>query len=210
MFWNNNNELKKLFEEVKASLNYKKTELDQANEQIKKLRESNESLSKSLAEIKTAQSEEVSRLNERHKRDLEYSEDKLKRVREDVKAEFLTQITEVQNHTTVKDIEIEKLTAELAALKTVGDSEYKAKLAEFKLEFETEKTRLENLNLRLSTDISELKEKNRLLEDEAKATKSRLEGELNKITKSRDELVTKIQDTNAKLQEKILGTNKPI
>lgn len=210
MFWNDDKELKELLKEVKSSLFYKQTELDKANEEIKSLRETNAAILKANSDLKTSQEAEIERITSRHKRELGDLQHSLDRVREGVKAEFLTQITEVQNSTTVKDVEIEKLSAELAALKTVGDSEYKAKLLEFQLNFETEKTRLENLVLKLNTDINELKQKNDLLSEEAKSTKNRLESELNKITKSRDELVLKVHETNSKLQEKILGANKPI
>jgi hypothetical protein len=111
--------------------------------------------------------------------------------------------TELNKITTLQ-VEIEKLVAENAALKLVGESEYLAKLSKVQAEHKEYQITNESLIKDLKNNLTKAQLDAANAEEREKNTIERYRSEIQTLTNSRDTMFKQVQESNQKLQAIIL------
>jgi hypothetical protein len=197
--------------EIKALLKARDSEAERQRREIRDLNATNAGLLKKIEDITEARDKKIedakhdavrqesykisSLANDKKKLELE-----LDNLSTKIKMELSTELNKI----TTLQVEIEKLSAENAALKLVGESEYLAKLAKLSAEHKEYQITAESLIKDLKNNLAKAELNATNAEDREKNTIERYRAEIQTLTTSRDSMFQQVQESNNKLQAIVL------
>jgi hypothetical protein len=212
--WNNTNtELA----EIKALLKARDSEAERQRREIKDLSDDKTKLLQKIEEMQNATDKKIAdakddiRRQESYKiSDLENQNKKLQLELDNVSTKIKMELSTELNKITTLQVEIEKLAAENAALKLVGESEYLAKLSKVQAEHKEYQITNESLIKDLKNNLTKAQLDAANAEEREKNTIERYRSEIQTLTNSRDSMYELVQKSNERLQSIVLKNNKDL
>ncbi len=197
--------------EIKALLQARDSEAERQRREIKDLSDDKAKLLQKIEEIQNATDKKIADAKDEVRRqesykisDLENQNKKLQLELDNISTRIKMELSTELNKITTLQVEIEKLTAENASLKLVGESEYLAKLAKLQAEHKEYQVTTESLIKDLKNSLAKAQLDAANAEEREKNTSERYRKEIESITNSRDTMFKQVQESNNKLQAIIL------
>jgi hypothetical protein len=201
--------------EIKALLKARDSEAERQRVEIRDLNATNAGLLKKIEDITDARDKKIEDAKHDAVRqesykisDLENQNKKLQLELDNVSTKIKMELSTELNKITTLQVEIEKLAAENAALKLVGESEYLAKLAKLSAEHKEYQITNESLVKDLKNNLAKAELNATNAEEREKSTIERYRSEIQTITNSRDSMFSLVQKSNEKLQSIVLKNNE--
>ena len=207
--WNINNSTE--LAEIKALLKARDSEAERQRVEIRDLNATISGLLKKIEDITEARDKKIEDAKHDAVRQesykistLENDKKKLELELDNLSTKIKMELSTELNKITTLQVEIEKLSAENAALKLVGESEYLAKLAKLSAEHKEYQITSESLIQDLKNNLAKEKVNAANAEDREKNTIERYRSEIARLTESRDSIFKQVQESNEKLQAIVL------
>ena len=207
--WNMNNSTE--LAEIKALLKARDSEAERQRVEIRDLNATIAGLLKKIEDITEARDKKIEDAKHDAVRQESYKISSLENDKKKLELELDNLSTKVKmelstelNKITTLQVEIEKLAAENAALKLVGESEYLAKLAKLSAEHKEYQITSESLIKDLKNNLAKAELNAANAEDREKNTIERYRAEIQTLTTSRDSMFQQVQESNNKLQAIVL------
>ena len=193
--------------EIKALLKARDSEAERQRVEVKDLNATIAGLLKKIEDITEARDKKIEDAKHDAVRQESYKISSLENDKQKLQLELDNLSTKIKmelstelNKITTLQVEIEKLAAENAALKLVGESEYLAKLAKLSAEHKEYQITSESLIKDLKNNLAKAELNATNAEDREKNTIERYRAEIQTLTNSRDSMFQQVQDSNNKLQ----------
>ena len=197
--------------EIKALLKARDSEAERQRIEIRDLNATNAGLLKKIEDITDARDKKIEDAKHDAVRQESYKISSLENDKKKLELELDNLSTKIKmelstelNKITTLQVEIEKLAAENAALKLVGESEYLAKLAKLSAEHKEYQITAESLIKDLKNNLAKAELNATNAEDREKNTIERYRSEIARLTESRDSIFKQVQESNEKLQAIVL------
>ena len=197
--------------EIKALLKARDSETERQRVEIRDLNATIAGLLKKIEDITEARDKKIEDAKHDAVRQesykistLENDKKKLELELDNLSTKIKMELSTELNKITTLQVEIEKLSAENAALKLVGESEYLAKLAKLSAEHKEYQITSESLIQDLKNNLAKEKVNAANAEDREKNTIERYRSEIARLTESRDSIFKQVQESNEKLQAIVL------
>lgn len=197
--------------EIKALLKARDSEAERQRIEIRDLNATNAGLLKKIEDITDARDKKIEDAKHDAVRQESYKISSLENDKKKLELELDNLSTKIKmelstelNKITTLQVEIEKLSAENAALKLVGESEYLAKLAKLSAEHKEYQITAESLIKDLKNNLAKAELNATNAEDREKNTIERYRSEIARLTESRDSIFKQVQESNEKLQAIVL------
>lgn len=201
----------KELEEIKKLLAERYSEAERQRREIRDLNATNAGLLKKIEDITDARDKKIEDAKHEAIRQESYKISSLENDKKKLELELSNVSTRVKmelstelNKITTLQVEIEKLIAENTALKTVGESEYLAKLAKLSAEHKEYQITAESIIKDLKNNLAKAELNAANAEEREKNTIERYRAEIQTLTKSRDSMFQQVQESNNKLQAIVL------
>jgi len=197
--------------EIKALLKARDSEAERQRKEIKDLSDDKTKLLQKIEEMQNATDKKIADAKDDVKRqesytisNLENEKKKLQLELDNVSTKIKMELSTELNKITTLQVEIEKLVAENAALKLVGESEYLAKLSKVQAEHKEYQITNESLIKDLKNNLTKAQLDAANAEEREKNTVERYRTEIQTLVNSRDTMFKQVQESNQKLQAIIL------
>jgi hypothetical protein len=197
--------------EIKALLQARDSEAERQRKEIKDLSDDKTKLLQKIEEMQNATDKKIADAKDDVKRqesytisNLENEKKKLQLELDNVSTKIKMELSTELNKITTLQVEIEKLVAENAALKLVGESEYLAKLSKVQAEHKEYQITNESLIKDLKNNLTKAQLDAANAEEREKNTVERYRTEIQTLVNSRDTMFKQVQESNQKLQAIIL------
>jgi chromosome segregation ATPase len=197
--------------EIKALLQARDSEAERQRKEIKDLSDDKTKLLQKIEEMQNATDKKIADAKDDVRRqesytisNLENEKKKLQLELDNVSTKIKMELSTELNKITTLQVEIEKLAAENAALKLVGESEYLAKLSKVQAEHKEYQITNESLIKDLKNNLTKAQLDAANAEEREKNTIERYRSEIQTLTNSRDTMFSQVQESNEKLQAIIL------
>lgn len=197
--------------EIKALLRARDSEAEKQRVEIRDLNATNAGLLKKIEDITDARDKKIEDAKHDAVRQesykiqaLENDKKKLELELENISTRIKMELSTELNKITTLQVEIEKLIAENTALKTVGESEYLAKLAKLGAEHKEYQITAESIIKDLKNNLAKAELNAANAEEREKNTIERYSKEIQRLTESRDSMFKQVQESNEKLQAIVL------
>lgn len=197
--------------EIKALLRARDSEAEKQRVEIRDLNATNAGLLKKIEDITDARDKKIEDAKHDAVRQesykisaLENDKKKLELELENISTRIKMELSTELNKITTLQVEIEKLIAENTALKTVGESEYLAKLAKLGAEHKEYQITTEGIIKDLKNNLAKAELNAANAEEREKNTIERYSKEIQRLTESRDSMFKQVQESNEKLQAIVL------
>jgi len=201
----------KELEEIKKLLAERDSEAERQRREIRDLNATNAGLLKKIEDITDARDKKIEDAKHEAIRQESYKISALENDKKKLELELSNVSTRVKmelstelNKITTLQVEIEKLIAENTALKTVGESEYLAKLAKLDAEHKEYQITAESIIKDLKNNLAKAELNAANAEEREKNTIERYSKEIQRLTESRDSMFKQVQESNEKLQAIVL------
>lgn len=201
----------KELEEIKKLLAERDSEAERQRREIRDLNATNAGLLKKIEDITDARDKKIEDAKHEAIRQESYKISALENDKKKLELELNNVSTRVKmelstelNKITTLQVEIEKLIAENTALKTVGESEYLAKLAKLGAEHKEYQITAESIIKDLKNNLAKAELNAANAEEREKNTIERYSKEIQRLTESRDSMFKQVQESNEKLQAIVL------
>lgn len=201
----------KELEEIKKLLAERDSEAERQRREIRDLNATNAGLLKKIEDITDARDKKIEDAKHEAIRQESYKISALENDKKKLELELSNVSTKVKmelstelNKITTLQVEIEKLIAENTALKTVGESEYLAKLAKLGAEHKEYQITAESIIKDLKNNLAKAELNAANAEEREKNTIERYSKEIQRLTESRDSMFKQVQESNEKLQAIVL------
>lgn len=201
----------KELEEIKKLLAERDSEAERQRREIRDLNATNANLLKKIEDITDARDKKIEDAKHDAVRQESYKISALENDKKKLELELSNVSTRVKmelstelNKITTLQVEIEKLIAENTALKTVGESEYLAKLAKLGAEHKEYQITAESIIKDLKNNLAKAELNAANAEEREKNTIERYSKEIQRLTESRDSMFKQVQESNEKLQAIVL------
>lgn len=201
----------KELEEIKKLLAERDSEAERQRREIRDLNATNAGLLKKIEDITDARDKKIEDAKHDAVRQESYKISALENDKKKLELELANVSTRVKmelstelNKITTLQVEIEKLIAENTALKTVGESEYLAKLAKLGAEHKEYQITAESIIKDLKNNLAKAELNAANAEEREKNTIERYSKEIQRLTESRDSMFKQVQESNEKLQAIVL------
>lgn len=201
----------KELEEIKKLLAERDSEAERQRREIRDLNATNAGLLKKIEDITDARDKKIEDAKHDAVRQESYKISSLENDKKKLELELENLSTKVKmelstelNKITTLQVEIEKLIAENAALKLVGESEYLAKLAKLGAEHKEYQITAESIIKDLKNNLAKAELNAANAEEREKNTIERYSKEIQRLTESRDSMFKQVQESNEKLQAIVL------
>lgn len=201
----------KELEEIKKLLAERDSEAERQRREIRDLNATNAGLLKKIEDITDARDKKIEDAKHEAIRQESYKISALENDKKKLELELSNVSTRVKmelstelNKITTLQVEIEKLIAENTALKTVGESEYLAKLAKLGAEHKEYQITAESIIKDLKNNLAKAELNAANAEEREKNTIERYSKEIQRLTESRDSMFKQVQESNEKLQAIVL------
>lgn len=203
--------------EIKALLQARDSEAERQRKEIKDLSDDKTKLLQKIEEMQNATDKKIADAKDDVRRQESYTISNLENEKKKLQLELDNVATKIKmelstelNKITTLQVEIEKLVAENAALKLVGESEYLAKLAQLQAEHKEYQINNESLIKDLKNNLTKAQLDAANAEEREKNTIERYRSEIQTITNSRDSMYELVQKSNERLQSIVLKNNKDL
>jgi hypothetical protein len=197
--------------EIKALLKARDSEAERQRKEIKDLSDDKTKLLQKIEEMQNATDKKIADAKDDVRRqesytisNLENEKKKLQLELDNVSTKIKMELSTELNKITTLQVEIEKLAAENAALKLVGESEYLTKLSKVQAEHKEYQITNESLIKDLKNNLTKAQLDAANAEEREKNTIERYRSEIQTLTNSRDTMFNQVQESNEKLQAIIL------
>ena len=197
--------------EIKALLRARDSEAEKQRVEIRDLNATNAGLLKKIEDIINDRDKKIEDAKHDAIRQesykistLENDKKKLELELENISTRIKMELSTELNKITTLQVEIEKLIAENTALKTVGESEYLAKLAKLGAEHKEYQITAESIIKDLKNNLAKAELNAANAEEREKNTIERYSKEIQRLTESRDSMFKQVQESNEKLQAIVL------
>jgi len=203
--------------EIKALLQARDSEAERQRKEIKDLSDDKAKLLQKIEEMQNATDKKIADAKDDIRRqesytisNLENEKKKLQLELDNVSTKIKMELSTELNKITTLQVEIEKLAAENAALKLVGESEYLAKLSKVQAEHKEYQITNESLIKDLKNNLTKAQLDTANAEEREKNTIERYRSEIQTLTNSRDSMYELVQKSNERLQSIVLKNNKDL
>ena len=203
--------------EIKALLQARDSEAERQRKEIKDLSDDKAKLLQKIEEMQNATDKKIADAKDDIRRqesytisNLENEKKKLQLELDNVSTKIKMELSTELNKITTLQVEIEKLAAENAALKLVGESEYLAKLSKVQAEHKEYQITNESLIKDLKNNLTKAQLDATNAEEREKNTIERYRSEIQTLTNSRDSMYELVQKSNERLQSIVLKNNKDL